>query len=437
MNFFTSFKLALFFGLGKFFAQRRGKALIFVKYERLTRAPKPTLQSHYKMYNLNELPEKEQELLTVLSLLPSESISVETLGLLTPAEDWKDTFETFVEKEWVRFDKGEESFSIKSEVHEVACGQSHLWLKKDSEPLLDRILGCLGYKDPKITDDISLGKLGVFAHYAANLITRLKERPSLQLCQLSERLGFYYTFEKNTQKALGYFTLNNTLSTALYEAQPENEDFKFCLASSFTFIGEAYYEMGKERAFLENTLKASQLLEKLLEASPSSERVKSELIGVSTKLAGFFQAKQDYGKALEYSKFANKLFHELYKVNAKDERLKLGLATSHLFLGSIYEAQKSFTQTVLHFKCNLQLTKELYEGNAMNIDTYFESLYLLLHSSYARLIEMLVKLEKSDEAISYLEQSAKVAQATFSLSGSFEAKKNLKEINAKIEALKK
>jgi len=389
------------------------------------------------MYNLNELSEKEQKLLTVLSLLPSESISVEILGLLTPEEAWKNAFETFVEKEWVKFDKEEESFRVKPDAQEAAFGQSHLWLKEDSEQFLDKILGCLNYKDPKVIDDISSGKSDIFAHYAASLITRLKEKPSPQLRQLSECLGFYYTFKKSMQKALEYFRLNNTLSTALYEAQPENEDFKLFLANSFAFIGETYYEMGKERAFLENTLKASQLLEKLLEASPSSERIKGDLIAVSTKLAGFFQAKQDYGKALEYSKFANKLLHELYKVNAKDERLKLGLATSHLFLGSIYEVQKSFTHTLLHFKCNLQLTKELYEDNAVNIDAYFESLYLLLHSSYMRLIEILVKLEKPEEVMNYLEQSAKVAQNTVSLSGSSAAKKNLKEINTKIEELKK
>ncbi|WP_411728392.1 tetratricopeptide repeat protein [Methyloglobulus sp.] len=315
------------------------------------------------MYDLGELSSKETAILSVLSVLPAESIGFNTLETLLPSpmfENLESNLLFLAQKGWIEYNEDNAEFKCSPVIQEITK-KKNPQLLDDCQSLIETLIEKLNYEGCHITGS-SYEDAALFSRYAESVAAGFNESHS-NLVILCERIGVYHETTGNLDKALAFFKYNNYLVQKLYAYYPSNVELKGALQISYSNLGHVYKKLENLELALELFAESFELSKELHAAYPTDVNFKCDLAislqrmgETHTALGNLEQALGFYGNNLELSQ-------ELYAADPPNIRFKNGLACSYQCMGE--------THTSLG---NLELALGFFEG--------FNELSLDLHAAY-------------------------------------------------------
>jgi len=257
------------------------------------------------MYDLGELSDAEQALMSVFAVLSAENIASE--------------------------------FRVSPVVQEITRQKNQARLRQDCLNLIDSLSEQLKYEVGTghfINADYQQAAL--FARHAESVVCHIVE-PNESLAVLCERLGRYHRTTGNLDRALGFYEDLSRLGKALYEADPNNVSFKNGLAISYSKLGETHAALGDLDRALGFFEEYSRLRKALYEADPDNVSFKNGLAISYLKLGETHAELGHLDRALGFFEERSRLSKELYEAYPDNVSFKNGLAISFIKLGFIFE----------------------------------------------------------------------------------------------------
>lgn len=157
------------------------------------------------MYDLGELPAEEVALLTVFSVLPSESIEYGTIKtLLEPSENLDQTLLSLSQKGWIKFNENDNTFKCSPVIQEITRHKNKANLPAYCSPLIVNLKEKLDY-EPGTGHFLKVSYEGaaLFSRYGESVATYL-EGTDNNLMLLNDCIGNYQRMTGNLNKALCY-----------------------------------------------------------------------------------------------------------------------------------------------------------------------------------------------------------------------------------------
>lgn len=266
------------------------------------------------MYDLGELPSEETALLSVLAVLPAESIPFTTLETLLPEQNELDTrLLSLAKKGWIEYSETDASFKISPVVQEIAR-QKNPNLSADCGYLVYTLNEKLAY-EPGTGHFINVGyeEAGHFARFAETLLASF-DNPDYKLSTLCERTGRYHQTTGNLERAFFFFEKTIEIDKSLCAAEPDNADFKNDLAISYQHLGNTYTALGDLEKALGYYEDQVRLFEELYAAYPNNVSFKNGLAVSYYKLGEFSRDHQNNkAQAKTYFQQAERLWGELVR----------------------------------------------------------------------------------------------------------------------------
>ncbi len=379
------------------------------------------------MYDLGELSDAEQALMSVFAVLPAENIAYPTLETLLPGFEKLDlTLLDLAQKGWL--DNIGSEFRVSPVVQEITRQKNQQRLWHDCQNPIDRLIEQLDYEIGTghfINADYQQAAL--FARYAESVVSHLVE-PTENLAILYDRLGSYHRTTGNLDRALGFFEEYSRLGKALYEAAPNNVSFKNGLAISYSKLGETHAALGDLDRALGFYEDETELFKALYEAYPNNVSFKNGLAISYSKLGETHAALGDLDRALGFYEDETELFKALYEAYPNNVSFKNGLAISYSKLGETHAALGHLDRALGFYEDDLQLTKELYEAYPDNVS--FKNGLAISFAKLGLIFEKFGKKEKSKENF---EQAKKLFEQLVSdCPGYVEFQKNLERLVHKL-----
>ena len=303
------------------------------------------------------LSEAERALLSIFAVLPAESIPFATLKvLLAHTEKLDQSLRSLLQKGWL--EASTTSFKTSPVIQEVTQ-QNNENLRADCQPLLDGLNEKLAYQTGVGHFlNSSYEEAALYARYGEKVVSSFEQADN-DLALLCERLGNYHKTTGHLEKALGFFEDYNQLEKELYEAYPQNVEFKNNLAISYSQLGATHRSLGnleKALGFFEDE---TQLSEELYEAYPQNVEFKNGLAISYEKLGDTHRSLGNLEKALGFFEDETQLFEELYEAYPQNVEFKNGLAISYANLGIYHQKLEHKSQAIGYFQAAEKLWGEL------------------------------------------------------------------------------
>ncbi|MCX7094094.1 MAG: NB-ARC domain-containing protein [Methylobacter sp.] len=308
------------------------------------------------MYDLGELSDAEQALMSVFAVLPAENIAYPVLEtLLTGFEKLDLTLLALAQKGWL--DNIGSEFRVSPVVQEITRQKNQARLRQDCRNLIDSLIEQLEY-EPGTGHFINADyqQAALFARHAESVVCHIVE-PTENLAVLYERLGSYHRTTGNLDRALGFFEDETELFKALYEAYPDNVSFKNGLAISYEKQGDMHVALGHLDRALGFYEDETELFKALYEAYPDNVPFKNSLAISYEKLGDMHVALGHLGRALGFFEERSRLSKELYEAYPDNVSFKNGLAISCSKLGDTHAALGDLDRALGFYEDDLQLTK--------------------------------------------------------------------------------
>ncbi len=379
------------------------------------------------MYDLGELSDAEQALMSVFAVLPAENIAYSLLETLLPDIDNLDvTLLALAQKGWL--DNIGSEFRVSPVVQEITRQKNQARLRQDCQNPINLLIEQLDYEIGTghfINADYQQAAL--FARHAESLVCHIVE-PTENLAILCERLGRYHQTTGNLDRALGFFEEYSRLRKALYEADPNNVSFKNGLAISYSKLGETHTALGHlDRAlgFFEDQ---TELFKALYEAYPNNVSFKNGLAISYEKLGKTHAALGHLDRALGFYEDETELFKALNEAYPNNVSFKNGLAISYSKLGETHAALGRLDRALGFYEEYSRLGKALYEAYPDNVS--FKNGLAISFAQLGLIFEKFGKKEKSKENF---EQAKKLLeQLVADCPGYVEFQKNLERLVHKL-----
>jgi tetratricopeptide (TPR) repeat protein len=291
-----------------------------------------------------------------------------------------------LEKAFVLYEEALEHFTLTEDKANIAVIYSKLGQTHSSLGNLDKALAFF-------EDDIRLTK-ELYEAYPNNV--DFKNGLAISY----SKLGDTHSSLGNLDKALAFFEEQNKIVKELYEAYPSNVDFKNGLAISYSKLGDTHSSLGnldKALAFFEER---SKLSEELYEAYPNNVSFKNGLAISYEKLGQTHSSLGNLDKALAFFEEQNKIVKELYEAYPNNVDFKNGLAISYSKLGQLHDKKGDIQKAFEYFKQDLRMTELTYQSSPYNVQ--FKR-YLII--SYKKMGEMSNKIGESNLAKDYYDKA--------------------------------
>ncbi len=403
------------------------------------------------MYDLGELSEQENAILSVLSVLPAENIAfevlqellvtksetsnmitslLERLGVDTPSEFFKteilekenidivyfdgflklftvqskfknldETLLDITQKGWLEYSEETASFKISPVIQEVTREKQSNLLDNCQQliiSLIDKLDHEQGIGHFK---NVSYEKATLLARYTESVVDSLKT-PNHAIAILCERLGNFHRTVGNLDKALSYFTGEVAFLEKLYVNFPSTLAIKNSLARAYQWVGGIslmYGNLDKALLYFEEF---NNLMKKLRIAYPDNVGFKKGF-GISCeKLAETYVKLNDFCRALSFFEDEKALFEELYTAYPLNVEFKTSLGISYQKLGEVHIILGNLEKALEFFEKSYQLIKELYAAYPNNVR--FKT---GLGISYQKLGEVHIILGNLEKALEFFEKS--------------------------------
>ncbi len=315
------------------------------------------------MYNLSDLTPEESNLLAIFSVLPAESIPYLRLKELFPdTANLQNTLLLLGKKGWIEFNKKAKSFKCSPVVQEVVR-MKQADLLENCASLISAL--CTKLERENLHHDNYQHSM-VFVRYAEAILNSLSY-PNYDLTRLSSNIGNYYTATGDLSKAMTAYSKMKAIMTDLYNAQPDNPDFKNGLAISFQKLGVTHIALGNLQQALTFFEHDNVLNEELYTAYPQNVEFKNGLAISYTKLGETHSTLGNLQQALTFFEKRNQLGEELYAAYPQNVAFKNGLAISYEKLGETRSDLGNLQQALTFFEKMNQLFEELYATYPQNV----------------------------------------------------------------------
>ena len=243
------------------------------------------------MYDLSELEEDEIAMLSVFAVLPAENITYETLVILLPnTEKLDETLLNLNQKGWIEYNEATASFKCNPVVQEVTRQQNKTHLFEHNELLVNTLnekLLCEPGTGHFVNVTYEVATL--YARYAESAVNYIEEVRH-EMVILMARIGSYHKTTGNLDQALEFFEEFTRLEKELYEAYPNNVEFKNVLAISYSKLGATHTALSNldqvnETKANEYYLLSKELWTELVNRFPQYAEFKKNLDWVESKLS--------------------------------------------------------------------------------------------------------------------------------------------------------
>jgi len=349
------------------------------------------------MYDLSELPDEEQALLSVLAVLPAERMAYELLEQLLAGDetDMDRHLLALAQKGWLDYSDADNSFKISQVVQEVTRQQNAERLLKDTRTLVITLLRGLD-SDHRHLDNYRLATL--YARLGEAVIMSIPS-PDRNLGILCQNIGNYHSDTGNLNAAMQAYQKMSDIRATQCAAEPDNAGFKNGLAISYSKLGDTHSALGELPRALEYYEERNRLGKELHKAFPQNVDYKNGLAISYSKLGDTHRAQGDLPQALEYYEKDIELSKELHEAFPQNVEFKHNLAVSYEKLGVTHRAQGDLPRALEYFEERNRLAKELHESFPQNVE-YKNGLAI----SYEKLGNIHSALGDLPRALEYFEE---------------------------------
>jgi len=302
------------------------------------------LNSLADMYNVNFNPTRAEGVMDTLLLLDSTDLEI-----LQKTADFY--------REQHRYEK-----ALKIYTKIIAHPQSKEWKKANAHHSVGELYTIMGNLNKALENYTTCNQV-----YSALLKLDSSTFNKDNLAISFSRLGLTYNSFGNPSKALEFYENYQKLEKELYDAYPNNVDFKNSLAISYVLLGETNTLLGnlnKAAEFFEIEIK---LLKELYDAYPNNVEFKNGLAISYERLGSNQSLLGNLTKALEFYENYHKLEKELFNTYTNNVDFKSGLAISYQYLGYIHTSLGNHRLALENYENFHKLEKELYGAYPNNV----------------------------------------------------------------------
>lgn len=362
------------------------------------------------MYDLTNLTDTEQTLLSIFAVLPAENIEFETLTTLLQDDNLDTPLLTLSQKGWV--EQSNTTFKISPVIQDIIKYKNKQRLETDCDILIEVLADKLDWQDNPDYHKDNYKYTSLYAHYAESITKDFSYFQNLikqqYISMLLERVGSFYKTTGNLQKALDFYTRANELDKTLYRQYPDDPVYKNGLAISYSKLGETHSLLGNLDKALDFFTDETQLFEELYAAYPNNVGFKNGL-AISYQFLGHIHSSLgNLDKALDFYEKDAELSKELYAAYPNNVGFKNSLAISYEKLGVTHSSLGKLDKALEFFEEYNRLKKELYDAYPNNVG--FKN---GLAISYLKLGETYSSLGNLDKALEFFEKDAELSKELY------------------------
>ena len=318
------------------------------------------------MYDLRPLQPEEITLLSNLSVLPPENISYETLKQLLDPENlrsFSQLLTSLYRRGWIEKSENEAMVQYKiSPVVQDLVKSENPNLLEACRPMILVLIAAL--EDEAIHLDYQRATL--FTRFSETVVLQFPE-PDYDLGRLCQNIGNFHVVTGDLEKAMWAYLKMEECYKALVKAEPEHENFKYGLVSSYERLGDTHKSLGNLDEALKFFKDETLLFEQLHETYPQNVWFKNGLANSYQKLGSTLRALGNLDEALKFFEDYFKLTKSLYEAYPQNVSFKNGLAIAYCQRGDTYSALGKLKQALKFFEDQTHLFEQLYEAYPQNV----------------------------------------------------------------------
>ena len=319
------------------------------------------------------LTEAEQRLLCNLAVLPAENVAYDLLKtLLAPpdAKAFSGTLTDLAQRGWLEKSllKNASCYKISPVVQEITRHKNKENLPAYCETVINTLIEKLAYQ-PGIGHflNASYQEAALYSRYAV-AVTSCFQETDFNLSLLCDCIGNYHQTTGNLDQALGFYKEAHRLENELYDAYPDNVDFKNSWAIACARVGTIHAALGHLDQAWGFYKEYQRLAKELYDAYPDNVDFKNGL-AVSCQYLGITHtALGNLDQALGFYKEFHRLVNELHDAYPDNVFVKNGLAIACQRVGTTHIALGNLDQALGLYQEYQRLEKELYDAYPDYVD---------------------------------------------------------------------
>jgi len=392
------------------------------------------------MYDLSALPDEEQALLSVLSVLPAEPMAYYLLERLLVKEkdeeqeklltylkllkdnkgsldgvlaitglskqqlnaefkklqnarlfsDVDQSLLSLAQKGWLDYSDTDKSFKITPVVQAVTRTKNAERLLNDCRGMFNSLLRGL---DNNNRHQGNYQQAAIFARLGEAVIFSVLT-PDRDVATLCQNIGNFHKETGNLSLMMKAYQNMLEIQTALCSTEPDNADFKNGLAVSYLKLGEAYITLGDLNSALSFFEKSNDLEKKLYTLFPGNMDIKKGLAISYEWLGQTYSNLGNRTQARILFEYEATLFEEMCVTFPKNMDYKHGLAIAFQFLAITNNFLGERDIAIKYFEECSRIAKELYVNFPQRVE-----FIKIAASSYQYLGIVQKSLNKKKEAL--------------------------------------
>lgn len=373
------------------------------------------------MYDLAQLTEEENRLLSVFAILPAERISYTLLETLYPHEDLHATLALLVDKGWIEQTEqaGETMLKPYPAVQDVTRikNQARFW--EDNYNVIKILYHKLDYKGiqghlvnatyeeamqyvPIIDTCLQIAQQDqtVHSYYEGDLLNYIGV--------LCTNVGKLYQSIGNLPQALQYYEQKLQFNILLSQEYSTNAIYQANIGVAYSKLGEFYASVGKFIEALTYYQKFNTQLQALFNQYPDNIRYQNDLAISYSRLGNVYIAlNQNEEALLQYQQFTN-IFETLCQQEPNNINFQYGLSIAYEKLGDIHRVIQNFEEALVWYQKGYQICEILCQAHP------HEAILqdgLAISSQYIGIVYM--EMQQYAESLPYLEQNQQIQQTLY------------------------
>lgn len=319
------------------------------------------------MYSLVPLNENEKQLLSVFSVLPSESIPFKNLNTLLPnIENLDKSLLLLFQKGWIEYNKNSKTFKCNPIVQEVTRNSNKARISSDISLLIDSL--CSNLDTNPETFNITTVEHEIAIEYVkySESILRTIQIESEDICFLAGKVGEFFKIYGDLSKSINYFLI--FLVKAIKLSKNGNLKDPSKLSNAYFLTAEAYESIGKYVKALEYYSEGLKLNMEFIEKKPDELKYKSNLAQLYGKLSEVNSKLGFFNKEDEFFKLQSASVSLLNIIESNNSMFLYNLAILNEMVGAAFQKKDDKRNTFIHFKKYYDLSEILLFSNPKNIE---------------------------------------------------------------------
>ena len=338
--------------------------------------PKEVITEHQKLksakpdeiistlYDISKLSDKENQLLSVFSVLPVEGVSYEILSQLLvylSEFDLENQLSSLSLKGWLKHQKDQEKVSTYkcSPVIQEIVRHKQKEILDHCKPMIGQLKKILEYDGKHLKKPAK--ELTGFAEYAESIVTLLPI-DSIDLASLCDHIGSYNQITGNLNKALGFFGKQSEIGEKLEKGNESNNSFIELKAIANEKLGSIYMDLNEPHQAVLFYKKNLESREKIFNQHRGNTEFKRRLVVAFEKLGEAYYASSDLSSALDTCIEGYQIAKELFSKEKSNELHIYHLAIANKNLGLIHFELQEYDIAFTNFAIFLLLIQRNCEN---------------------------------------------------------------------------